>query len=729
MELRREARGDYSALRLLRHVADSKWDQLYQVPQLHEMKVVTGPRIRPPREDGEQGADEWRDERSRSPGMHEWEEVLDAERLSMVHEVSSDELLDGLCTQARSYSKILVIGPPGSGKSSFLGWLARKLATGRSEGARPFPLIIKLPYWEKAWAKADKNDDTCDLLDYLVSATTMIAPDEPEDKRRRFLQNWLANGRLALLFDGLDEIGDHFFDDFAAEIKRLPDKARFVISCRTVWQKRYEALNLPLIYLAGLSTEQRDNYIAAFPWDGDGGEERREELINHLPQAPGVATLATNPQMLSFLCHTVNWDPDLPLPLVRAELIDAMLRSLLEKPPTGKRKPKQLLADEGYDADAVTEWLGKIAFELFTSSETRELVVSKKRLEALFNKVCGKKKNKLRKLFIDEMNWRGILRPRLESFFFFHLIAQEYLIAHALAGLIEDQGFEAELTFSGETKLLGEWLYDWSIEPRWEEVMLLTAGCLKDPTSYLKIIASEEHHTIISLIRDRLGLATCMIAEIANSHYENREFRKNVKKTLDLACDVWIGGEYIGVARTVPEQISRVAHLLWERPDRDGEIDYKLKRALLDQKRIDCGLTLFALRTIGSIALDEDIIRVLFKKLETSRGYPFYNQSYFRCLGTLVSLGSLSRSLRDEVIEILMKKCKSETSDTQILAAHTLEVMRADRYSTDVIEVVFKVKTENMSYESTLADGFLDHKVVNLNYPESCRDFEKRFSI
>ncbi|MCF6197952.1 MAG: NACHT domain-containing protein [Hyphomicrobiaceae bacterium] len=634
--LRQQAREERSALWLPdNRQVDVDWKRLYQIPQLKKVEVISNARL--PKE-------QEKDKKRQRMSVSGYEEALGAEHFQEVESrVPARDLMNQLL-EARLKNAVL-LGPPGSGKSSLLNWLSVQLAREKPASAlRPFPLLVRLAQWEERGPKRS-------LEDYLALWTKQISPEIPADKRHTFLAEWLNKGRLILLFDGLDEIGEPFFWHFARIINRLKQgKCRFVVSCRTVSRGRYEALDLPIYYIDALTPKQRDAYIDAFPWH-DEFAERAEKLKSHLPAASNIHALSCNPLMLSFLCHTLNSSAEISLPFVRAELIGKMLRNMLEQEPAGRSRPEALertlaeLPRKNYRPTTIMTWLGKIAFALFESEDKSSLVFDADRFEKICLKEAGLDDDLLG-LFLAEMQWRGIIRPHPGGYMFFHLIIQEYLVALELARRLEKKnGLKKRLSFGGDKKELGEWLYDWSIDPRWEEIMLLTAGLLDEPADYLAHIYDPAHDT---LFRHRLSLAARMTGEVSSGRYGQKALKKASGIVLDTAREIWIYAENYKPQEYVLNQINKSVLMLWQRPDKSMQIDHRFQLCII--KQINSSWKVASLfERLGAVAARPEILLALIQALEDGdRSARTSAANALRMMGAVVS-ENLSRTIpRDE---------------------------------------------------------------------------------
>lgn len=182
---------------------------------------------------------------------------------------------------------VLILGQPGSGKTTTLLTLVRELIL-RVEinPTLPVPVVFHL----SSWIGPEQPLDT-----WLMN--------ELNDKYqipKKIGKTWLEHQRLVLLLDGLDEVtGENrpacveAINRFAKEIG-LPG---MVVCCRL---KEYEELRVKLtlngdICLRPLTDGQVDAYVE------EGGAEL-VGLINSLRQDPVLLELARSPLMLNLMC-------------------------------------------------------------------------------------------------------------------------------------------------------------------------------------------------------------------------------------------------------------------------------------------------------------------------------------------------------------------------------------------------------------------------------------------
>jgi serine/threonine protein kinase len=149
--------------------------------------------------------------------------------------------------------KLLILGDPGSGKTTTLLELARDLLyRAMHDKAHPLPIVFNL----SSWAEARKS-----LAEWLI--------DELRSKYqvpKRIAQEWVESDALLLLLDGLDEVTANDRDACVAAINAYRKEHGFVdvVVCSRI--RDYEALTNQLklngaIVLQPLKPDQVESYL------------------------------------------------------------------------------------------------------------------------------------------------------------------------------------------------------------------------------------------------------------------------------------------------------------------------------------------------------------------------------------------------------------------------------------------------------------------------------------
>ncbi|MBI2899565.1 MAG: pentapeptide repeat-containing protein [Planctomycetes bacterium] len=192
---------------------------------------------------------------------------------------------------------VLVLGDFGTGKSFLLRELTRPLG---SSGGGIFPVLIEMRALEKG---------RC--LDELAAQHFARAGVEFNPTAFRYM---LEEGRIALLFDGFDELALRLTYDRAAEhfdtiLAAAAGKARVVVTSRTQhFESDRQVLSALSRRVEGLARRRvaklqpfDDARILRFLSNQMGDEKKATERLRLLKDVPDLAGLSQNPRMLAFI--------------------------------------------------------------------------------------------------------------------------------------------------------------------------------------------------------------------------------------------------------------------------------------------------------------------------------------------------------------------------------------------------------------------------------------------
>ena len=421
---------------------------------------------------------------------------------------------------------LIILGDPGAGKTTFLKYVALKLALGQGEALglpQRLPILLPLSAYANALTEGDIS-----LPHFISRYYEALGVAEP---LLEMLTVALDQGGGMLLLDGLDEVQqvgqrnlvvDRVLDFFAY---RQQQGNKFVLTSRIVGYREVrpsstamaectlvdfddEAIELFVNkWTAAIEQQATDDpYLAQ-----QTAVQEQRELMTALSHNPGVRRLAANPLLLTILA--VMKRQGVVLPERRVELYQRYVETLLKhwNVARGLGRPPQ------HDLDVVEtiRVLAPLAWWMHESSPGVGLVkreAVRRQLETIYKaRALGDPVSLARQLLADARHYANLLLERGPGQYgFIHLTFQEYLAAVGIA----QQGQEE---ISEIVTILGQHVGDDS----WHEVTLLTIG-------YLGLIQQREQAatTVLRQLIERAPGEPGQAAVLAG----------------EAVCDVWPSG-------------------------------------------------------------------------------------------------------------------------------------------------------------------------------------------
>lgn len=380
----------------------------------------------------------------------------------------------------RQNSGLIVLGDPGSGKTTFLKYLALSLAGGNSHetglGDR-LPILLPLAAYANALQKSDVRLD-----DFIAEYFADIGADLPIDT---MLDEALQAGRALILLDGLDEVKDPNLRntvvervvDFYAFHRRQGNK--FVITSRIVGYRavRPAAEGLVECTLVDFDDDEIslfvDRWMTALEKQAQGdtqvaradAENDRRELMDAIYENPGIRRLAATPLLLTILALVKR--QGVTLPERRVQLYDQYVSTLLS---TWNRARSLSGRAPGRDLDEVqtVRILALLALWMHQVNPGVGLVKRedlRRKLEELFVERGDANPQAAAIQFLQDVREHSalLLERGPGEYGFIHLTFEEYLSAVAIA-----------LRAQGNARLIAHFLASHIGEPAWQEISLLT---------------------------------------------------------------------------------------------------------------------------------------------------------------------------------------------------------------------------------------------------------------
>lgn len=360
-------------------------------------------------------------------------------------------------TILNKHQRLNVLGGPGAGKSTLLKRIGLfLLAEDQTDlfelKSQHIPVLIELKQF-----KVGNPVDVAKAIQYEFEIAGFPESEE-------FLQDALAEGKLMILLDGLDEVPKSLLDEAISAIKNFVDRYpsnRFITSCRTAYYKNY-LVGFNDIEVASFDNTQIRAFISNwFNTERDAHSETSERLCKLLFDDAHMSTLelARTPLLLTFIC--IVFDAGQQFPANRSSLYRRALEILLERWSAEKRIHQEEIY-QNLNTDIETKMLAEIAAYFYEKDKTlfysEEL---KLRISVFLENTMGVKLPHVSAILDAIEVQQGLLVQRtIDVYSFSHLTIQEYLVAfHYCSPMLMP-------------KLIAKHYFD----KKWREVFILQAG-------------------------------------------------------------------------------------------------------------------------------------------------------------------------------------------------------------------------------------------------------------
>ncbi|MBE9205439.1 NACHT domain-containing NTPase [Nostoc sp. LEGE 06077] len=381
---------------------------------------------------------------------------------------------------ASLYAKLMVLGKPGAGKTTFLKYLALQCNKGELQ---PNHVVIFINL--KDFAEDFKGNSDFSLLKY-ISQDFLSCGIEAESTL-----SVLIEGKALILLDGLDEVQAENIDQINQEIRRFCQnyyKNKFVISCRIAAQK-YKLSGFTEIEIADFDMQQAEAFVknwfvAVAHKSREDGEAIGNLFIHqlHLPKNQHLRELAITPILLHLIC--LFFQAKSEFTFKPAKLYEQALNVLLSRWDEIRGIERHSI-DWNLNLANVKKLLAQIAavtFEqgdYFFEPEKIHSLISQYLIQ--YNYYCPNNsklipdEEKLLKLL--ELEY-GLLVERSQGIYSFsHLTLQEYLTAKNIVLNYQEQAVN---------KLISH-----ITDKRWQNVFLLTVSILPDAEEMIILMKQE----------------------------------------------------------------------------------------------------------------------------------------------------------------------------------------------------------------------------------------------
>jgi predicted NACHT family NTPase len=366
----------------------------------------------------------------------------------------------------QKYKKLIVLGKPGAGKTTFLKYLAIQCNEGVFQ--KDFlPIFVTL----KDFAEAENQ---LSLLEYISTKDSDFL--NLESLTVDFYQVF-HQGRALVLLDGFDEVRGEDYHRILKELRDFSEQFwqnQFVITCRiAAWEYIFEKFTE--VEVADFNKSQ----IAVFAdkWFKDK-PIRAETFLKYLDRNPRIKELAGSPLLLTLVCLAFEASGDCPS--TRSELYKEGIDTLLKKWDS-KRGIQRDRIYQKLSPQRKENLLGYIALTTFKQKDYffKTSVIEQyigQYIQNLSNINPDPEQLQLdSSAILQSMEAQhGLLIERAKGIYSFsHLTFHEYFTAREI--VFNSNSLEATL----------KELVSFVTEQRWREVFLLTTEMLRDASLLL----------------------------------------------------------------------------------------------------------------------------------------------------------------------------------------------------------------------------------------------------
>ncbi len=386
------------------------------------------------------------------------------------------------------HRRLLIVGQPGGGKTTFMKLVAcvlakdclakkgtlRKKHLGLSvKQPAPIPIFIRLAalasiFDGKTKQKSIKGNFHQFIMEYIK--------EDCGEAEAKILERKLNENKCALLLDGLDEVADpkarkQIIDCVNSALHRWGDNLVLITSRPFGFNDVADLNRTQTAFIDDFGKEEINEFLhrwvdSLYPEKEQATirDEYMTEISVQVLSVPVIRRMAKNPVMLTCLC-VVHWN-ERKLPHGKADLMAAVLRWLLNA-------REDLRKETGFHNTFAEEAFKALALEMTAHKKGKRTIVDLEwaadSLKKPFADEYGIKGRPQQKKGVEFLENEMIISGIVEQFGvgrlrFWHLTMQEHFAARALA----------EKSDEDRWKVIEKHLWN----QQWNEVIDHLAGCL-----------------------------------------------------------------------------------------------------------------------------------------------------------------------------------------------------------------------------------------------------------
>lgn len=231
---------------------------------------------------------------------------------------------------AENLQRLMVLGKPGIGKTTYLLYLVVQCIEGRFQPDK-IPIFIQLSYFARVVQQGSSENE---LFSFICSTLVQWGVSKES------VQAILESGKALICLDGLDEVSASSNELVVLQIRQFINQYAdnsFLITCRVAANKyEFSGEKFVEIEVADFSREQAESFIqlwfkALLKDQSQAEPNPSEALIEALnqPQHRAIRELAVTPLLLNLIC--IVFRDMKALPKTQHQLYEQGIDALLEK--------------------------------------------------------------------------------------------------------------------------------------------------------------------------------------------------------------------------------------------------------------------------------------------------------------------------------------------------------------------------------------------------------------
>jgi NACHT domain len=378
-------------------------------------------------------------------------------------------------------TRLLILGKPGSGKITFLKWLALKCSLEEFQ-SNQVPIFIQLKDFAK---NIRKKTEEYTLLDYICNELKMSGIESAPEIKKIFVE-----GRALVLLDGLDEVLESD-DSVISQIRQFVNhyfRNRYIVTCR-IAGKKYSFYNEKFVRVevADFSMGQIEKFSRKWFVVNSESKEKGEEIATQftkkLIENSRIKEIAITPILLNLTC--LFFQDKRSFPTKKSKLYEEGLEILLRK----WDEERGVERDEVYRSLSLEHKVKLLSYVAITTFEQGFYFFEKSKVEELIadylrdlpdlcdSRLSLKESSKIVLRSIEAQHGLFVERSR-GIYSFSHLTFQEYFTARA---------FVDNPTPKVLRQLVGGLRPSSSSRGRWYETLLLVYGMLENTADLVRV--------------------------------------------------------------------------------------------------------------------------------------------------------------------------------------------------------------------------------------------------